>query len=274
MFSCTPLPKDLSAIQSSYTLMASLHWWDFLYCDQCCVPDPGSGAFLTPRSGSEISFFRILDPDSESRILDPTHNNISTFALVRKSIKNIQHLNIFWIADLPREIVPVKFSRIYFFLYCLPGCWWTLTRRRWSPPSSPLSSTLLLQVCLSRGRILGPNPDKSRRSFPHCYSKSPLQLCLEIYICSKSRNLLKFLHSVTEHCKGERRKTWLKTTPPSKKSIQKPQVWELSRLCPESQKPQRILLPVKWIQILLGQCVRIQDGQMRKRKIELPDLKN
>ncbi len=41
------------------------------------------------------------------------------------------------------------------------------------------------------------------------------------------------LSSVTVHCKGERKKTWSKTAPPSlwfKKSIQKPQVWELSRL--------------------------------------------
>ncbi len=33
-----------------------------------------------------------------------------------------------------------------------------------------------------RGRILGRNPGKSRKSFPPCYSQSPLQLCLEIYI--------------------------------------------------------------------------------------------
>ncbi len=39
------------------------------------------------------------------------------------------------------------------------------------------------------------------------------------------------------HCKGERRKTWYKTILPSlwfKKSIKNPQVWELSRLCPET----------------------------------------
>jgi hypothetical protein len=38
-------------------------------------------------------------------------------------------------------------------------------------------------------------------------------------------------------CVGERRKTWLKTIPLSqwfKKSIQKPQVWELSKLCQET----------------------------------------
>ncbi len=40
-------------------------------------------------------------------------------------------------------------------------------------------------------------------------------------------------------CKEERRKNWYKTTPYSlgfKKSMQKPQVWELSRLCPETSK--------------------------------------
>ncbi len=33
-----------------------------------------------------------------------------------------------------------------------------------------------------RGRLLGRNPDKSFKSFPPCYSHSPLQLCLDIYI--------------------------------------------------------------------------------------------
>ncbi len=68
-----------------------------------------------------------------------------------------------------------------------------------------------------RSRILGRNPDKSLKSFPPCYSHSPLELCLEIYITSNSRNLLhifskshNLLHtsiSVTVHCKGERRKS-------------------------------------------------------------------
>jgi hypothetical protein len=44
-----------------------------------------------------------------------------------------------------------------------------------------------------RGRILGRNPDKSLKSFPPCYSQSPLQLCLEFSISSNSRNLLQFL---------------------------------------------------------------------------------
>jgi hypothetical protein len=42
-------------------------------------------------------------------------------------------------------------------------------------------------------RILGRNPDKSLKSFPPCYSKSPLQLFHEISISSNSRNLLQFL---------------------------------------------------------------------------------
>ncbi len=37
-----------------------------------------------------------------------------------------------------------------------------------------------LHVCPPRGRILGRNPDKIHKSFPPCYSQSPLQLCLEI----------------------------------------------------------------------------------------------
>ncbi len=83
------------------------------------------------------------------------------------------------------------------------------------------------------GRILGRNPDTE---FFSCYSQSPPQLCLEISISSNSRNLLQFLQ-LQLHCEGERWKTWWKTIPPSlwfKKSIQKPQVWELSRLCSET----------------------------------------
>jgi hypothetical protein len=49
---------------------------------------------------------------------------------------------------------------------------------------------------------------------PPCFSQSSLQLCLEIYISSNSRNLLcissthttYFYSSVIVHCKGERRK--------------------------------------------------------------------
>jgi hypothetical protein len=99
----------------------------------------------------------------------------------------------------------------------------------------------------TRGQVLRRNPDKILQSFPPCYSQSPLQICLEISISSKSSNLLQFLHCITGHCNGERRKTWQKTTPPSlwfrksvlkwfRISVQKPQVWELSRLRPETSK--------------------------------------
>ena len=44
---------------------------------------------------------------------------------------------------------------------------------------------------LCRGRILGRIPDKSLKSFPPCYSHSPLQLCLEFFISSNSRSLLR-----------------------------------------------------------------------------------
>ncbi len=87
---------------------------------------------------------------------------------------------------------------------------------------------------LTRGQILGRNPDKSPKSYPLCYSQSPLQLCLEISNSSNSRNLLPV--STVGYCSLQRRKEEIyKTTPPSlwfKKYIQKPQVWEVSRLCP------------------------------------------
>jgi hypothetical protein len=59
-----------------------------------------------------------------------------------------------------------------------------------------------------KGRILGQNPDKSLKSFPPCYSQSPLQLCLEISISSNKlmQPLKYFYSSVSVHCKGEFRK--------------------------------------------------------------------
>ncbi len=76
----------------------------------------------------------------------------------------------------------------------------------------------------SRDRVLGRNPDKSVKSSPPCYTHSPLQLCLEIFISSNSHYLLQFLQCVSVHPKGERRKTCQKSTPPFhwfKKPIQK-----------------------------------------------------
>jgi hypothetical protein len=61
----------------------------------------------------------------------------------------------------------------------------------------------------SKGQTLGRNPGKSLHSLPPFYSKSPLQLCLEIFISSNSRNLLtssRFRECVNVNCKGERRK--------------------------------------------------------------------
>ncbi len=66
----------------------------------------------------------------------------------------------------------------------------------------------------------------------HLYSFALRFLFLQTHATSYS-----FWSSVTVHRKGERKKTWKKTIPPSlwfKKSIQKPQVWELWRLCPET----------------------------------------
>jgi hypothetical protein len=71
----------------------------------------------------------------------------------------------------------------------------------------------MLSAALFRGQILGRNLDKSIKSFPSCYSKLALQLCLEIFISSNSSNLLQFLEFHSVHCKGERRKIWLKIVP-------------------------------------------------------------
>jgi len=66
-----------------------------------------------------------------------------------------------------------------------------------------------------RGRFLGRNPDWRLKSFPPCYSQSPLQLCLEISVSLNSHNFLcMFLFKLTQpltylyssvivHCKRE-----------------------------------------------------------------------
>jgi hypothetical protein len=94
-----------------------------------------------------------------------------------------------------------------------PPCW-TRSSPSFSPPacSSPFSSASSsitpFQVRsyikyggwggqrfnhLNEGGILGRNLGKSLESFPPCYSQSPLQRCLEIFISLNSRNLLQFL---------------------------------------------------------------------------------
>jgi len=63
----------------------------------------------------------------------------------------------------------------------------------WDPFPPSLPPLPLPSPSLSRGWILGQNPDQSLKSFPPCFSQSPLQLCLEISISLNSRNLLQFL---------------------------------------------------------------------------------
>ncbi len=73
--------------------------------------------------------------------------------------------------------------------------------------------------------------------FPPYYSQSPLRLALRFIFLKTHATSYSFFSSLTLHCKWERRKNWQKTTPPSlwfKKSIQKHQVRELLRLCPET----------------------------------------
>ncbi len=94
----------------------------------------------------------------------------------------------------------------------------------------------------SRGRILGRNPDNSLKSFPPCYSQSPLQLCLEISIFSDYVNPFTFFFKLTWYLtistvmlpynvKEKGGKPDIKSYPPSqcfKKSFQIPQIRELS----------------------------------------------
>ncbi len=74
----------------------------------------------------------------------------------------------------------------------------------------------------------------SLKSFPSCYSQSPLASPWDFYFFKLTQTLTIVLYSV--HRKGERRETWYKTIENlcCKKSIKKPQVWELSRLCQET----------------------------------------
>ncbi len=51
------------------------------------------------------------------------------------------------------------------------------------------------------------NSDKSLKSFPPCYSQSPLQLCLLFLFLQTHAISYSFYSSFIVHCKGERRKT-------------------------------------------------------------------
>ncbi len=76
----------------------------------------------------------------------------------------------------------------------------------------------------------GRNPNKSLKSFPPCYSRLQL-LCIEISISSKSRNLSPFLLRGEEENLKDNHTALLMV---KECHIEKPQVWELSRLCPET----------------------------------------
>ncbi len=110
----------------------------------------------------------------------------------------------------------------------------------------PLCCTLWLQqswiwcvflepVCVSlevqyRVWILGRNPDKSLVSFPPCFSVTSTALLWDLYF-------FKLAQPLKVSVNGQRGKLDRKPYPPClsfKKSVQKPQVWELSILCPEN----------------------------------------
>jgi hypothetical protein len=61
---------------------------------------------------------------------------------------------------------------------------------------------------MSRGRILGRKTDKSLKSFPPCYSQSPLQLCLRFIFLQTHETSYSFYSSFTLHCIGKKRKPY------------------------------------------------------------------
>ncbi len=79
----------------------------------------------------------------------------------------------------------------------------------------------------TRGRILGGNADKSLKSFPPCYSQSPLQLCLGDFYFFKLEKPLKIATVqllYTVECRKEENLIENRTPLPMfKKSIQRPQ---------------------------------------------------
>ncbi len=93
-------------------------------------------------------------------------------------------------------------------------------KSRFSRSTIDVSFSQIEPICSAslRGRILGRNPDKS---FPPCYSRSPLQLCLEIFTSSKSRSLssVQLLYTVKEKGGKPDRK-------PSRLSLQSLISWE------------------------------------------------
>jgi hypothetical protein len=142
----------------------------------------------------------------------------------------------------------------------------------------------LLQMLLSLlsqsygDRILGRNSDKSFKSFLR-YSQSPLQLCPEISISTKSRNLLcissnsrNLLCISTEKLlykgKAERRKICVR------KSIQIPQFLKLSRLCPETSTSNLNLKPQPQPQLYVGHLdIRFYKTVLPMQFVNSPFLK-
>ncbi len=101
------------------------------------------------------------------------------------------------------------------------------------------------------GRIFGRNWDKSLRTFPRCYSLSPL--LTDFTPCPQtapsSRRTLKILPTnlMSEN---------------SQDYAQKPQVWELSRLCPETFFFNYLLSPKG------RTCIYSNDRQSRNKKYD------
>jgi hypothetical protein len=95
------------------------------------------------------------------------------------------------------------------------------------------------------------------------YSQSPLQsepLPWDFYFFKLTQPLTVSM-CVTVQCKRERRKTWQKPTPPSlwfRKSIRKSQVWELSRLCPETSKKLYVHEFGSWSSYTVLHCRRLR----------------
>ncbi len=116
--------------------------------------------------------------------------------------------------------------------------WWSLDMLHLAWPESlriwSNGVFCLFYSNLSRGQILRRNPDISIKSFPLCYSQSPPQRCLQISISSNSCNLLQFLQLLLYTVKEKGEKPDRKPENHTLFPIQKPQVWELSRLCPET----------------------------------------
>jgi hypothetical protein len=123
-----------------------------------------------------------------------------------------------------------------------------------------LDSSLLKDSALFMGPTVFPEAEfldeiqtKLLRVFLHAIHSYLYSFALTFYFFKLTQPFTVFWSSVTVHRKGERRKTWKKTIPPTlwfKKSIQKPQVWELLRLCPETETSTKLVR--SWIRLLVS----------------------